>query len=125
MMRKVFAAFALAGFALPMLQLVSFVREHGLDARAFVANAFANAAASAFAFDLLVSCAVFWVFVFVTNVRHRWAYVAMTLGVGLSFALPMFLMALAKTEHFGATLPLTSDDRRRAATQARSSRPVG
>ena len=125
MKRKIYAALAVAGFVLPMWQLASFVRDHGLDLRAFVAQTFANHAASTFAFDLLISCVVFWVFVYTSNLRHRWAYVAMTLFVGLSFALPMFLYARARTEHSGATLPLSGDDSRGAATPARSPRTVG
>ena len=108
-----------------MLQLVSFVREHGPDARAFVAQAFANSAATMFSLDLVVSSVVFWLFVASSRVRHRWLYVAMSLAVGLSFALPMFLIALAKTEPFGATLPLTGDEGRRHASPARAARPVG
>ncbi|HVE71940.1 MAG TPA: DUF2834 domain-containing protein [Thermoanaerobaculia bacterium] len=124
-MKKIYAALAVAGFVLPMWQFASFVRDHGLDLRAFVAQIFANHAASTFAFDLLVSCGVFWVVVYTSSVRHRWAYVAMTLLVGLSFALPMFLFARARTEHSGGTLPLTGDDSPIAAATARTARPVG
>ena len=106
MMKKLYAALAVAGFLLPMSQFVEFVREHGFDAAAFLTLPFANAAASVFAFDLLVSCVVFFTFVFTSNVPRKWSYVAMTLLVGLSFALPMFLFA-RETEPFGATLPLT------------------
>jgi len=116
---------AVLGFLLPLAQFARFVRDHGLDLRAFFTLPFANPAAAMFATDLLISCVVFWMFVYASRVRHRWLYVAMTLLVGLSFALPMFLIALAKTEPFGATLPLTSDDGSRAAAPARASRPVG
>jgi hypothetical protein len=91
-MKRLYAALAVAGFLLPMSQLALFVRDHGLDARAFLTLPFANPAASMFACDLLISSAVFWVFVYRSHVPHRWRYVAMTLLVGLSFALPMFLL---------------------------------
>ena len=106
MMKKLYAALAVAGFILPMSQFALFVRDHGFDVLAFLTLPFANAAASMFAFDLLVSCVVFWTFVFTSNVPRKWSYVAMTLLVGLSFALPMFLFA-RESEQFGATLPLT------------------
>ena len=96
-MKKLYAALAVAGFLLPMSQLLPFVRQSGLDFGAFLAQPFANPASSMFALDLLVSCAVFWTFVWAegrrTGVSHRWIYVAFTLLVGLSFALPMFLLA--------------------------------
>lgn len=106
MKKKLYAALAAAGFILPMSQFALFVRDHGFDPIAFLTLPFANAAASMFAFDLFVSCVVFWTWVYTQRVPHRWLYVAMTLLVGLSFALPLFLFA-RETEPFGATLPLT------------------
>jgi hypothetical protein len=93
MMKKLYAALAVAGFVLPMSQFALFVRDRGFDLGAFLTLPFANFASSTFAFDLVVSCAVFFAFVYASPVRHRWIYVAMTLLVGLSFALPMFLLA--------------------------------
>lgn len=95
-MKNLYAALAVAGFLLPMSQFALFVRDHGLDVNAFLTLPFANFAASTFAFDLLASCVIFWVFVYRSRVAHRWQYVAMTLLVGLSFALPMFLLALER-----------------------------
>ena len=93
MMKKIYAALAVAGFLLPMSPFALFVRDHGLDLRAFVTQIFANYAASTFAYDLLFSCVIFWVVLYRSRVPHRWLYVAMTLLVGLSFSLPMFLFA--------------------------------
>ncbi|HEX2062683.1 MAG TPA: DUF2834 domain-containing protein [Thermoanaerobaculia bacterium] len=106
MMKKLYALLALAGFVLPMSQFALFVRDHGFDLLAFLTLPFANAASSMLTFDLVVSCVVFWTFVYTQRVRQRWLYVAMTLLVGLSFALPMFLFA-RETEPLGDTLPLT------------------
>lgn len=93
-MKRLYAALAVPGFLLPMSQLLPFVRQSGFDVMAFMTQPFVNPASSMFAFDLLVSCLVFWTFAFMEGqVRHRWLYVALTLLVGLSFALPMFLLA--------------------------------
>ena len=96
-MKKVYAALAVPGFLLPMSQVLPFTRESGVDLGAFLAQPFANPVSSMFALDLIVSCAVFWAFVWVEGgrreMRHRWIYVALTLLVGLSFALPVFLFA--------------------------------
>jgi hypothetical protein len=123
-MRKLYAALAVAGFVLPMSQFVPFVREHGFDAGAFLTLPFANAVASMFAFDLLASCAAFWVLVYVSRVPHRWMYVAMTLLVGLSFALPMFLLALDPNTSTLRSL-LRGDDGSSPAAPARTPRTVG
>ena len=123
-MKKLYAALAVAGFVLPMSQFALFVRDHGLDLRTFLTLNFANAAASTFAFDLLVSCLIFFVFVYRSNVPHRWMYVAMTLLVGLSFSLPMFLLALDPNTSALRSL-LRGDDGSTAAAPARSPRTVG
>ena len=102
-MRKIYAALAVAGFILPLSQLVPFVRE-GLGLGAFFTLPFVNPVSTMFAFDLLVSCAVFWAFVYAQPVPHRWLYVAFTLLVGLSFALPMFLLARERAAT-GARVP--------------------
>jgi hypothetical protein len=92
--KKLYAALAIPGFLLPMSQLLPFIRQSGFDLMAFMTQPFVNPASSMFALDLLVSCVVFWTFVFFEGqVRHRWLYVALTLLVGLSFALPLFLWA--------------------------------
>ncbi|HWQ33756.1 MAG TPA: DUF2834 domain-containing protein [Blastocatellia bacterium] len=45
--------------------------------------------------DLLISSVVFWIWMFREGSRpgigNRWIYVALTLAVGLCFALPLFL----------------------------------
>ena len=125
MMKKLYAALAVAGFVLPMSQFALFVRDHGLDLSAFMSQTFANHAASTFGADLLVSCAIFWVFVYTSRVRHRWMYVAMTLLVGLSFALPMFLLALEPNTSALRSLLPGDDTRRAAATTARAPGTVG
>lgn len=87
-MKPLYLTLAILGFLLPLSQLPA------LDAATFIPQAFANPVASMFTLDLLISCVAFWLFLFTQQrVRHRWLYVVMTLLVGLSFALPMFLLA--------------------------------
>nr|WP_236841424.1 DUF2834 domain-containing protein [Brevibacillus formosus] len=56
---------------------------------------------SFFATDFLISCLIFWVFLFQEvrkhHIKHWWIYVAATLTVGLSFAFPLFLYFRQKT----------------------------
>ena len=99
-MTKVLAALAVVGFLLPVSQFVPFFRNPDL------ASLFATPITTMFTLDLLVSCTAFWVFAYVDGarrgVRHRWMYVAMTLLVGLSFALPMYLLARERTNEVRA-----------------------
>jgi hypothetical protein len=89
-MKTLYTILAVAGFLLPLSQLF---RPFAFSA--FVTLPFVNPVATMFALDLVVSCFVFWVFVVAERrrVRHSWLYIALTLLVGLSFALPMFLLA--------------------------------
>jgi hypothetical protein len=87
-MKPVYITLAIVGFLLPLSQLP------GLHPTTFFPQAFANPVASMFTFDLLISSVAFWVLLFTQQrVRHRWLYVVLNLLVGLSFALPMFLLA--------------------------------
>ena len=85
-MKTLYAVLAIPGFLLPMSQLF-----RGIDPFAL----FASPISSMFAFDLIVACVVFWIFVIAERhrVKRAWVYIALTLLVGLSFALPMFLLA--------------------------------
>ena len=91
-MKTVYAVLAIPGFLLPLSQLF-----RGIHPATFLTQLFANPVSSMFALDLIVSCIVFWAFVYAESrrvgVRHAWLYVAFTLLVGLSFALPMFMLA--------------------------------
>ncbi|MCM3141630.1 DUF2834 domain-containing protein [Brevibacillus sp. MER 51] len=54
-----------------------------------------------FATDFLISCLIFWVFLFQEvrkhHIKHWWIYIFATLTVGLSFAFPLFLYFRQKT----------------------------
>ena len=94
--KVLYLALCVAGTLLPCSQLVPFLAEHGLDARAFVEQLFSNRIGSFFGLDVIVSTVVLWVLVSVegrrAGVRHRWAPVAASLVVGVSLGLPLFLL---------------------------------
>ena len=83
------------GTALPVSQLIPFLRDHGLDLPLMVAQLFANPISSFFGLDVIVTSVVLWVFVAIeghrAGVRHLWASIAASLLVGVSLALPLFL----------------------------------
>ena len=86
---------AILGFALPYSQLIPFFTDNGWDLSLFWSQLFVNRISTDFAFDLLVSSIVFWIFVYQEgkklNLKNLWVYVVLNLAVGLSFALPLFL----------------------------------
>ena len=95
-MQIIYLALAILGFALPYSQVIPFVATHGFDLPLFLSQLFANLISTGFALDLLVSSAVFWVFVFKEGIKLQmkllWVYIVGSLVIGLSFALPLFLL---------------------------------
>ncbi len=96
-MRGLYLVAAVAGTVLPYGSFLPFFRENGLDVGAFVGHAFANPVAAGFGWDVIVSSVAFWGFAFTEarrqSMKHVWLYVACNLLVGLSLALPLFLLA--------------------------------
>ena len=93
--KSLYLVLCVAGAAFPYSQFVPFLREHGLDLRLFFEQLFSNRIGSFFAWDVIVSSVVLWVFVLVdgrrAGVKHLWAPIAANLAVGVSLGLPLFL----------------------------------
>lgn len=94
--RWLYLLLAVPGSLLPWLWLLQFLLSPQASIGEFFHLAFANPVAGAFTTDLIISVLVFWVFAFqqlqrARRLRPLWRYVALTLGVGLSCALPLFL----------------------------------
>jgi hypothetical protein len=96
MNRKVlYLILCVPGLALPYLQFVPWVIEHGLNMRLFVQQLFANRIGGFFGLDLLITAVV--VIGFIRNegtrlkMRSLWLPIVSTLFVGVSLGLPLFL----------------------------------
>lgn len=93
--KALYLLLCVAGTILPWSQFLPFLRENGLDLRLFLEQLFSNRIGAFFAWDVIVSSVVLWVFVFVegrrAGVRHLWAPIAANLAVGVSLGLPLFL----------------------------------
>ena len=93
--KTVYLVLCVIGTALPVSQLIPFVRAQGLDLPLMVTQLFANPISSFFGLDVIVTSVVLWVFVAVegrrAGIRHLWAPLAASLLVGVSLALPLFL----------------------------------
>jgi hypothetical protein len=96
-MSRLYLVLCILGAVLPLSQLAPFLLEHGLDTRLFFAQLFASDISSFFGLDVIVSAFVLIAFVVVEGrrlaFRRIWPYVAGTLLVGVSFGLPLFLLA--------------------------------
>lgn len=93
--KTIYLVLCVLGTALPLSQLLPFLRDHGRDLQVMLEQLFANPISSFFGLDVIVSSVVLWVFVAVegrrAGVRHLWAPIAASLLVGVSLALPLFL----------------------------------
>ena len=94
---------AILGTVLPLSQLIPFLMAHGLDLRLFFSLLFSNNVAAFFGMDVIVSSLVLWIFVFSEGRRLRmrrlWLYVVCNLTVGVSLALPLFLLFRERALH--------------------------
>ena len=83
------------GTILPYWQFVPSLAEHGLDAKLFLQQLFANRISSFFALDVIVSAVVLFYFMRLEssrmNIRRLWLPMLATVIVGGSCGLPLFL----------------------------------
>lgn len=94
-MRTLYLAFAIAGAVIPFYFFSQFFSTQGVALPNFIAALFANGAAGGFSADLLITSAVFWVFMFKQQQRGKGPnpipYILVNLLIGLSCALPGYL----------------------------------
>jgi hypothetical protein len=87
---------AILGAVLPLSHLIPFLKTHGLDLKLFFTYLFSNSVSGFFGVDVIVSSVVLWLFVFSEGgrlgMRRLWVYVVCNLAVGVSLALPLFLL---------------------------------
>ena len=100
-MRPVYAVLALAGTVIPWIFFSQFVARNGPDIAGFIAGGFANPVAAGFSADLLLSALTFWIWSGLDARREGvagwWIVLPATLAVGLSLAMPLYLiMRMAK-----------------------------
>ena len=97
-MKNVYLVLAIIGAIVPYAFFTPYIMENGLDLAAFVSDLYANGAAGGAFSDLLVSSAVFWIYMFShKNGPKPWLFIALNLGIGLSCALPAYLYAREKS----------------------------
>ena len=100
-MKLLYLIAAILGTALPLSQLIPFLKTHGLNLTLFFTLLFSNSVSGFFGMDVVVTSIVLWIFVFSEGrrlgMRHLWLYVICNLVVGVSLALPLFLLFRERT----------------------------
>ena len=95
MTASIYLILCIVGTLLPYSQFLPFLSEHGLDIPLLMQQLFQNRISSFFAWDLIISSLVLWLFIFVEGrrqgMRYLWVYILCNLTVGVSLALPLFL----------------------------------
>ena len=93
--KHLYLALCLVGTTVPLAAFLPFLRRYGLNVGEFLAQLFAAPVSSFFGWDVIVSSAVLWAFVFLEGRRlsmsRLWAPIAANLVVGVSLGLPLFL----------------------------------
>lgn len=94
--KRIYILLCVLGFALPYYFLARFVAEHGLRLSILVEQLFASPIALFFAADVIVSSLVLWVFIYhetrKRSIKLWWVCIVANLAVGVSLALPLFLL---------------------------------
>ncbi len=101
-MKAFYLVLAIVGAALPYGFFIQHFSNEGVSLSGFVAATFANAAAGGFTTDLLVTSAVFWVFMVHRRKRGKGPnpilFIVLNLFIGLSCAFPAYLYARERKE---------------------------
>ena len=101
-MRYVYIALCVAGVAVPYYFFAPFVLEHGLNMSLFMRQLMATPVSSFFGADVVVSSVALWAFIAYERrkrpVRLWWLCIVANLAVGVSLALPLFLLLRHSSE---------------------------
>ncbi len=101
-MKAFYLVLAIVGAALPYAFFIQHFSNEGVSLSGFVAALFANAAAGGFTTDLLLTSAVFWMFMIHQRTRgkgpHPILFIVLNLFIGLSCAFPAYLYARERRE---------------------------
>ena len=93
--RHLYLGLCLIGLCIPNAVFWPWLMAHGIDARLFVHDLFANGVSAFFGLDVVLSALGLATFVFIEGrrlqMRHRWLPIAAGCLVGVSLGLPLFL----------------------------------
>jgi len=94
-MKTLYLWLAIAGGVIPYVFFLQHFASEGVSLRGFVTALFVNFAAGGFTVDLLLTSAVFWIFMLHQRRREKGPspilFIALNLLIGLSCAFPAYL----------------------------------
>jgi hypothetical protein len=95
-MKTVYLILCVLGFLVPYLFFIPFLLENGLAVSLMMELMFVNRISTFFAADVIVTSLVLWVFIYFETRKRQvklwWLSVLANLAVGVSLALPLFLL---------------------------------
>ena len=101
-MKYVYIVLCILGAVVPYYFFVPFVLEHGLNMSLFLRQLMATPVSAFFAADVVMSSIALWAFIAYERrkrpVRLWWLCIIANLGVGVSLALPLFLLLRHNSE---------------------------
>ena len=101
-MKYLYIALCIAGTAVPYYFFVPFVLANGLNMPLFMHQLMATPVSAFFAADVVMSSIALWAFIAYERrkrpVRLWWLCIIANVGVGVSLALPLFLLLRLKSE---------------------------
>jgi len=96
MKKNVYIVLCVLGTLIPYAFFMPFLVENGLDLQLFAKEMFATQVAAFFSTDVLVASLALWTFIFfevrVRPIQNWWLAILANLVVGISLALPLFLL---------------------------------
>ena len=96
-MKNIYLVLAIVGAVVPYVFFLDFFAASGVDLGGFVGALFVNGAAGGFAADLLITSAVFWIYLFSRSEGPSpWPFIVLNLTIGLSCALPAYLYVVTR-----------------------------
>jgi uncharacterized protein DUF2834 len=100
-MKTLYAILAVVGAIIPYSQLLPWVAQNGVDARGFVLELFSTRIGAFFGLDVIISAIALLAFIAWEGRRARmtklWMPVTVTLLIGVSCGLPLFLFMRERT----------------------------
>ncbi len=96
MKKPIYILLCVLGTLLPYAFFAPFLAENGLDLPLFARQMFATPVSAFFSADVLISSVALWAWVYFETrkhaIRYWWLAIIANLTVGVSLALPLFLL---------------------------------
>ncbi len=93
-MKQFYLVGTILGAVVPYVFFIDYFLEHGIDLAVFVSGLFANSAAAGFTADLLISSGIFWTYMASQKEPKIWLFIVINMTIGLSCALPAYLLTV-------------------------------